>query len=42
MKIVALRAIGQWKEYNFFGFSMELGIKTKTNYKAHDNTKLVT
>jgi hypothetical protein len=36
---MALRAIGQRKVYNFFlAFSVELGTKTKTNYKAHENT----
>jgi hypothetical protein len=28
--------------YNFFGISVELGIKEKTNYKAHDNTSRAT
>jgi hypothetical protein len=43
MKIVALRAIGQRKVYNFFlAFSVEIGIKTKSNYKAHDNTSRAT
>jgi hypothetical protein len=43
MKIVALRAIGQQKVYNFFlAFSVELGTKTKTNYKAHENTSWAT
>jgi hypothetical protein len=31
MKIAALRAIGQWKVYNFLAFLVELGTKTKTN-----------
>jgi hypothetical protein len=38
MKIAALRAIGQQKVYNFLAFLVELGIKAKTHYKAHDNT----
>jgi hypothetical protein len=42
-KNVALRAIGQQKVYNFFSaFSVELGTKTKTNYKAHENTSRAT
>jgi hypothetical protein len=32
-KIVALKAIGQRKEYIFLAFFMELGIMAKTNYK---------
>jgi hypothetical protein len=30
-KMVALTAIGQWKVYIFFAFSVELGEKTKFN-----------
>jgi hypothetical protein len=41
-KIAAVRAIGQRKVYNFFGFSVGLGIKAKTNYKAQDNTSWAT
>jgi hypothetical protein len=39
MKIAALRAIEYW---SFFGFSVELATKAKTNYKAHDNTSWAT
>jgi hypothetical protein len=39
-KIVALRAIRQRKMYIFLAFSVELGTKTKTNYKAHKNTSM--
>jgi hypothetical protein len=28
--------------HNFFGISVELGIKEKTNYKARDNTSRAT
>jgi hypothetical protein len=42
MKIAALRAIGQRKVYNFLDFLVELGIKTKTNFKAHNNTSRAT
>jgi hypothetical protein len=38
MKIVTLRAIGQQKVYNFFGFFSEAWYKGKTNYKTQDNT----
>jgi hypothetical protein len=38
MRIAAVRAIGQRKVYNFLAFSLEHGIKAKTNYKAHDDT----
>jgi hypothetical protein len=31
MKIIALKVVGQRKVYNFFGFSVDLGTKTKTN-----------
>jgi hypothetical protein len=41
-KIAALRTIGQQKVYNFLAFSVELGTKAKTNYKAQDNTSRVT
>jgi hypothetical protein len=41
MKIAALRAIGQQKG-KFLDFLVELGIKTKTNYKAHNNTSQAT
>jgi hypothetical protein len=42
MKIAALRAIGEWKCIIFLAFSVELGTKTKTNYKAHKNTAQAT
>jgi hypothetical protein len=42
-KIVTLRAMGQRKVSDFFlAFSVEPGIKAKTNYKAQDNTSWAT
>jgi hypothetical protein len=37
-KNAALRAIGLWKVYNFFGFFGGAWYKGKTNYKTQDNT----
>jgi hypothetical protein len=41
-KIAALRAIEQRKVYIFFSFFDGAWLKTKTNYKAHENTSRVT